>query len=246
MLTSLLVAAAAATCSIASPPHTVALVELYTSQGCSSCPPADRWLSSLPAKMPSERAVPLALHVGYWDYIGWKDPFAKREFNERQRWLAGLNRNRTVYTPGVFLDAHEWPDWHDARAFADGVSRRNLQPARASIGLAATAGEEGRLTVDVTSSLAPAVVAGEQELFLALKQHGHSTAVARGENRGETLHNDHVVRDWLGPLRLGTSRQQIALPADGPRRFELVAFVQDRRSGDVLQAISLPLNSCLR
>ena len=96
-------AAQAAACQATSPKNTVALVELYTSQGCSSCPPADRWLSQLPSRIDSNRAVPLALHVGYWDYIGWKDPFAKREFNDRQSQLAALNGNRTRYTPGVFV-----------------------------------------------------------------------------------------------------------------------------------------------
>ncbi len=244
MLTSLLALAAAATCTITSPSHTVALVELYTSQGCSSCPPADRWLSALPSQMPAERAVPLALHVGYWDYIGWKDPFAKREFNERQRWLAELNRNRTVYTPGIFLGAREWPGWRDRGAFADAVSRQNLQPARASISISAAAGENGRLKVDASTSLAADVAAADAALFLAVKQHGHSTAVGRGENRGETLKNDHVVRAWLGPLPLGAGRHEIAVPGDGPRQFELIAFVQDQKRGDVLQAVSLPLRGC--
>ncbi len=245
MLTSLLALAAAATCSIASPPHSVALVELYTSQGCSSCPPADRWLSGLPRQMPAERAVPLALHVGYWDYIGWKDPFAKREFNERQRWLAGLNRSRTVYTPGVFLSAREWPEWRDRYAFAEAVSQQNLQPARASIVLTAAAHETDKLTVEAKTSLTKEAVPADAQLVIAIKQHGHNTAVARGENRGETLTNDHVVRVWLGPMPLGAGRHEITLPSDGPRNFELVAFVQDRQRGEVLQAVALPLRGCL-
>ena len=244
MLPSLVALAAAAACTVVSPSHTVALVELYTSQGCSSCPPADRWLSNLPQQMPAERAVPLALHVGYWDYIGWKDPFAKRDFNERQRWLAAINRNRSVYTPGVFVGAREWPAWSDRSAFADGVSRLNLQPARASIAVAAS-GANGRLRIDAKSSLA-ANAGADAELFIAVKQHGHSTAVARGENRGETLKNDHVVRLWQGPLPLGESRQEFELPADGPRRFELVAFVQERKRGEVLQAVALPLDGCTK
>lgn len=244
MLTALLALAAAATCSVTSPSPAVALVELYTSQGCSSCPPADRWLSSLPARMPAGRAVPLSLHVGYWDHIGWKDPFAMRECNERQRWLAQLNRNRTVYAPAVFLSPREWPNWHDGAAFSEGVSQHNLQPARASIALAAKL-DGGRLAVEATTLLA-AGAAGDAEAFIAVKQHGHSTRVARGENRGATLLSDHVVRAWLGPLPLGAGRHEIALPDDGPRRFELVAFVQERARGDVLQALALPLENCAR
>ena len=106
--------AQAATCQATSPKNTVALVELYTSQGCSSCPPADRWLSQLPSRIDANRAIPLALHVGYWDYIGWKDPFAKREFNDRQSQLAALNGNRTRYTPGVFVQGRE-TNWSSRR-----------------------------------------------------------------------------------------------------------------------------------
>ena len=126
-----------AACSVTSPAHTVALVELYTSQGCSSCPPADRWLSALQSSFTADRAIPLALHVGYWDYIGWKDPFARREFNARQSELAAANRNRSVYTPGVFVQGREMPNWRDARAFRNAVQAINAAPPRASIELAA-------------------------------------------------------------------------------------------------------------
>ena len=80
-------------CTAKSPETTVALVELYTSEGCDSCPPADRWLSSLAARgYAPERVVPMALHVDHWDYIGWKDPYAQQRFAGRQRKLAQLTR----------------------------------------------------------------------------------------------------------------------------------------------------------
>ena len=126
-------AAHAAACQATSPKNTVALVELYTSQGCSSCPPADRWLSQLPSRIDSSRAVPLALHVGYWDYIGWKDPFAKREFNDRQSQLAALNGNRTRYTPGVFVQGRE-TNWSSG-AFDAQLRAVNQRPAAATITL---------------------------------------------------------------------------------------------------------------
>ena len=94
--------AAAASCKAQSGDRTVALVELYTSEGCSSCPPADRWLSGLSGRgFTPDRVVPLSLHVDYWDYIGWKDPYAKREFSQRQRKLSQLQRMALVYTPQV-------------------------------------------------------------------------------------------------------------------------------------------------
>src|SRR4051812_27306968 len=86
--------AESAQCEARSGPQTTALVELYTSEGCDSCPPADRWLSGLGRSgFAPDRVVPLSLHVDYWDYIGWKDPYAKREFSSRQRKLTQLQRN---------------------------------------------------------------------------------------------------------------------------------------------------------
>ncbi|HEU0202301.1 MAG TPA: DUF1223 domain-containing protein [Burkholderiaceae bacterium] len=236
-------AAVTALCQIKSPAQSVALVELYTSQGCSSCPPADNWLSALPASYAADRVVPLALHVGYWDYIGWKDPFARREFNERQRWLAQLNRNRTVYTPGVFVQAREAPHWSDKRAFEAAVRGINAKPAAADIALTVTKLEGSRVEVAAAATTA-ALAAKEAALFVALTESGLATDVKAGENRGERLRNDHVTRDWSGALPLASSRVVLNAPDTASDRLALVAFVQDRQSGEVLQAVRLPLKSC--
>jgi hypothetical protein len=243
-LVSAIALAAAAACSTTSPAHTVALVELYTSQGCSSCPPADRWLSRIGA---TDRAIPLALHVGYWDYIGWKDPFAKREFNDRQRRLAQVNGSRSVYTPGVFVGARETPRWSDAATFDAAVRAVNARAPRAALALAA--GVEGdRLFARVD---AHSVQAAAPQVTLALVQGGLSTAVRAGENRGETLRNDHVVREWSGPFPVAradahqAAAVRWALPAGArPAELSVVAFAQDAASGEILQAVQLPLAKC--
>ncbi len=237
---------AAGTCQVKSPAHTVALVELYTSQGCSSCPPADRWLSTFNARVDNERAVPLALHVGYWDYIGWKDPFARREFNDRQRFLADLNRNRTVYTPGVFVHGRETPRWSDRAGLDTALRTINAKPAAASIELAAAPADAGRVDVEARASVGPGHKAQDVRLFVALTQNGIVTNVKAGENRGETLANDHVTRDWSGALPLAAGRISLAA-ADAKREsLALVAFVQNQSTGDVLQAVRLPLAACGR
>jgi len=243
MAVSLALAAGSA-CHVSSPAQTQVLVELYTSQGCSSCPPADRWLSRFdPAD--SGGVVPLAFHVGYWDYIGWKDPYARREFNERQRWLAGLNRNATVYTPGVFVQAQETPRWSSVAGFNAALKSIAAQPARARIDLAVERSGDA-LQVRVDSVLAPAARAGDPRLFLALTESGLSTKVKAGENRGETLRNDHVAREWTGALPLGARSVSLATPASAATSRAVVAFVQDVASGEVLQAVRLPLASCAR
>ncbi|MFN7571737.1 MAG: DUF1223 domain-containing protein [Betaproteobacteria bacterium] len=247
MSLSLLIAAAVATqaCTATSPPTRVALVELYTSQGCSSCPPADRWLTALPQRFGPAQALPVALHVGYWDYIGWKDPFARREFNERQRRLANLAGERTVYTPGVFVDGRPMPEWSSTRGFDAAIQSINRRPAAVDIGLTVAAQRADAIDFTLTASARTVAAAEGGELYVALLQGGQVTAVRAGENRGESLRNDHVAREWRGPYPLGAQRLSIALPAGAtPAQLSLLAFVQDPKTGAVLQAVGLPLAGC--
>jgi hypothetical protein len=244
LATMMIALAASAGCQVSSPAHTQALVELYTSQGCSSCPPADRWLSQFDPR-DTAAVVPLALHVGYWDYIGWKDPYARRDFNARQQWLAEINHNRTVYTPGVFLQAHETPRWHESASFAAAVHAISAKPARARIDLTVERNGAHRLQVRAASSLAPEAARGaDARLFVALTESGLATQVKAGENRGETLRNDHVARDWSGPLALGAQSISLGAAASAGAQRAVVAFVQDTSSGEVLQAVRLPLAAC--
>lgn len=227
-----------AACSASSPAHTVALVELYTSQGCSSCPPADRWLSRLARELPPDRAVPIALHVGYWDYIGWKDPFARREFNARQSQLAAANRSRNVYTPGVFVQGRE-TRWSQPASVDAELRAVNQRPAAANIVIDQVESRGQRIEF---RAQVEATAARDAKFYVALVQSGLSTAVAAGENRGETLVNDRVARAWIGPLPLGTRKLGLEAPAGGASELGLVAFVED--ASGVLQALQLPLAGC--
>jgi hypothetical protein len=243
--------AAAATCRTVSPAYTVALVELYTSQGCSSCPPADRWLSGLPAGDPQFRAIPLALHIGYWDYIGWKDPFARKEFNDRQYLLAGHNGSGRVYTPEVFVGAGELAAWDRPQALAAALSAVNAMPARASIDLqarwlaAATGADDTGRHLVVQARWSADASARDPQLLLAVKRNGYVTRVQAGENSGSMLRNDHVVRAWAGPFKPGSDAltAELTVP-EAPGNASLVAIAQDRVSGTVLQAVELPLAAC--
>lgn len=220
------------------------LVELYTSEGCSSCPPADRWLSRIARREPV-RVVPLALHVTYWDAIGWKDPFAQPGFAERQRWLTALGRGRTVYTPGVFVDGREWRRWDDEGAVARRLDEGARLPAAARIELVAAATTEGPvLTAHAwrRDALAPHA---RPALFVALTESALASRVTAGENRGETLRHDHVVRRFVGPRAFDDDgRASLSVPLDasaGRGPTAAVAFVQDLQTGVSLQALSMAL-----
>lgn len=245
MLMTLLAAALAAAepvpaCTATSPANQVALVELYTSQGCSSCPPADRWLSQLAARYRTDEVVPLALHVDYWDYIGWRDPYGQREFSARQRALAILNSNRTVYTPGVFMQSQEFPQWSSASDFDAAVG--SITRTSASVRIMLRAQLDGS-AVSVRAQATPLPSAGAPRLFVALIENGLATRIRAGENRGETLKNDRVVRRWSGPLPLVPDPVQWPVAPSDRARHSIVGFVEDA-SGRVLQVVELPLGRC--
>jgi len=232
-------------CSARSGPSTAALVELYTSQGCDSCPPADRWLSGLRGQgYGPERVVPLSLHVDYWDYIGWKDPYAKREFATRQRKHAQMKRARIVYTPQVVLQGEDFRGW-SGRDFGVAVVKINARPPRARISLSLKRMDGHAAQVEVAAQLLDTPIKREPALYLAAYENKLVTQVASGENRGRLLEHNFVVREWTGPLefdpagRLSQSRTLPLLPQADPKHSGIAAFVQDRSGGEVLQALML-------
>jgi hypothetical protein len=251
MATALLAAsglADAAACRISSPAYTMAVIELYTSQGCSSCPPADRWLSRLPAGDPGFHAIPLALHIGYWDYIGWKDPFARKEFNNRQYQLAEHNSARQVYTPEVFVGARELAGWDHPDAVASALAAINARPPLADIDLQAhwlAGADPATRRLSVQAHWSADRSAREPQLVLAVKRSGFVTQVQAGENSGASLRNDHVVRAWAGPFKPGPQAltAELSVPV-APGDASLVAIAQDADTGAVLQAVELPLAAC--
>ncbi|RKZ87870.1 MAG: DUF1223 domain-containing protein [Gammaproteobacteria bacterium] len=161
----------------------VNLIELYTSEGCSSCPPADDWLGKLQhdPRLWSE-FIPIAFHVDYWDYIGWKDPFAKPQFSSRQRQYSQQNNLSSVYTPGMLLNGQEWTSWR---------RQSNLEygPAKSA----------GKLTVNldddsVSASYQPLRKSNSSiVLNIAILGFNLKVDVKTGENSGRILIHDFVV-----------------------------------------------------
>jgi hypothetical protein len=236
----------AAQCSAQSGGHTTALVELYTSEGCDSCPPADRWLSGLGARgyVPG-RVVPLSLHVDYWDYIGWKDPYARQQFSSRQRKMTELQRRAFVYTPQVMLQGMEFRGWSSS-AFDEAVARINARMAKARLELRIDRLGKDRVEMAVGAELLDPAERTDAALYLAAYENKLASQVTAGENRGRTLEHDYVVLEWLGPLdfargvRLEERRVLPLLPKAVPLNSGVAAFVQNRRNGEVLQALMLP------
>jgi hypothetical protein len=219
-------------CVAKSGPNTTALVELYTSEGCSSCPPADRWLSSLVTRgYVPHRVVPLALHVDYWDYIGWKDPYAKRDFSRRQRKLTQLQRLALVYTPQVMLQGRDFRGW-GTPAFDEALAIINARPARARLELEIVSAKANLFLVRAAAEVLDAGQVEDAGLYLAAY-----------ENRLES--RVHVVLEWQGALAfsrapLALERPLPLLPGALAANSGVVGFVQNRRTAEVLQALMLP------
>ena len=162
------------------------VVELFTSQGCSSCPPADAYLAELAGR---PDIIALSLHVDYWDYIGWKDPFAQRAFTERQRAYGRALAQRYVYTPQMVVDGHLQGIGSDRAAIEhlirEADKTRDADPAR----------RPSLHRVGDVISIGPTQPVSAI-VWMALYDAVHRTRVGRGENAGRQLANHHVVREW--------------------------------------------------
>lgn len=228
-----LVAHAAPTCRAQAPARAPMVVELYTSEGCSSCPPADRWLSTLCRR---SGVLALAFHVDYWDRLGWRDRFADPAYTWRQVESLRSSGARQPYTPQVIVDGVDRPGW------------RRLDPPGALPRPAATV-DVGlvREGADYRAELRARAGAPDRlTAFWAVTEDGHSTAVYAGENGGATLRHDFVVREYrlVPPWRadatlVQTVRFTPSTPEDPehPRRVHLV--VVDADSGRPVQAVAI-------
>ncbi len=225
-------ARADAVCTAASTRVIAPVVELYTSEGCNSCPPADRWLSKLKA---DPAVVALAFHVDYWDRLGWKDRFASATFTDRQAHQQSSNGARFSYTPQVVVDGRDRTDWSSVA-----LQSSPRAPAPVDVTLARE-GDRFVATV-VPQSSAPKRLAA----YWAVTEQGHVSAVKAGENEGVTLHHDFVVRDyepvaaWSATSGASeTLRFKPMTPADAahPRSVNLV--VVDAANGRPIQALKI-------
>jgi len=238
-------AVAGGECRATSPGYTVALVELYTSEGCDSCPPADRWLSGLALDPAEPRAVALAFHVDYWDRLGWRDRFGSPAFTARQYEEVRRQRTGFAYTPQVVVQGRDFPDWRSPAEPERAIAAANARPSRAAIALSAQTSGARTADVDVSVRVSERRDRANARVHVALVQSTLTSDVAAGENAGKRLSHDHVVRQWRAgfkPDAQGDVREQIsfALPAEtGP--LAIVAFAEDTVTGEVLQALSLPL-----
>lgn len=180
-----------------------AVLELYTSEGCSSCPPADRWLAAL-VEVPKDDLDVLALsfHVDYWDYLGWKDRFGSPRYTSRQRQLGNINKQRSIYTPEFFVDGKEA---RGTRNVLDKIRSANNQQAQIQLKLSISK-SSNELQIELQSVIPDAVDKPLQHRYFVYENQLMSD-VTRGENSGERLFHQQVVRYMSPELDLKDNNQ---------------------------------------
>ncbi len=212
----------------ASPIAVPIVVELFTSEGCSSCPPADALLARLAREgPPGTRVLGLSEHVDYWDGPGWRDPFSSPHFTERQESYARRLGRGTIYTPQAVVGGEVEVLAADEAALRQAI----LRSARAPHGTLTLRRAPEGIAVE---GLWPGGVA---TVLVALVEDGVSSTVTGGENAGRTLRHEGIVR-WLGTAGQGQGafRGEVALPPAGQGRFRVIAFAQEPRTGRILAA----------
>jgi hypothetical protein len=229
------------------PAATPVLVELFTSEGCSSCPPADALLSRLGRTQPVHGAEIIALeeHVDYWDRLGWKDPFSSEEATARQNDYGSAFGGEQIYTPQMIVDGRtEFVGSSDSDAFR--AIRSASQSPKPAVQL--DWGDGDNLKINV-SPLTGAMHGDDLQLFLVIAENMLHTDVKRGENAGRALEHNGVVRQLtlVGKINSpasGFSSTAVVHPAREWNRENLraVVFVQERHSRHILAVAAIPFS----
>lgn len=201
----------------------VQLVELFTSQGCSSCPPAQRWLNKLNDSAELwNTVVPIAFHVDYWDYLGWKDPYSTSKFSNRQRNYKRLKHARSVYTPGFFVNGQEWTGF---------FKRANLPLQKQSAPELKVSFDGDKLSASFESEQQEPLILNVAVLGMEL-----ITPVTAGENRNRKLTESFVVLDHITLFTVDNQWQSKLSFPDNIPKLALAAWVNKQGEPNPLQA----------
>jgi len=218
-----------------------AVVELFTSEGCSSCPPADALMGEIAQSNTNGSVYVLAYHVDYWNHLGWRDRFSDRRFTQRQRQYRSWLGPGSLYTPQVVVNGTEEFVGSDTEAVNEGITTARVQSQVGTLTLNARL-EQGKVVVEYAYS--GTGKAGSSELVLALVQKTAQSQVRAGENMGRTLQHAQVVRQMATlPVDLANKKQAtLELPADfSENGWEIIGFVQHLADGHIVAAARFDL-----
>jgi len=213
-----------------------AVVELFTSEGCSSCPPADVFLRELTqlAHQDQIRLFTLSFHVDYWNYLGWKDPFSAVQFSQRQKDYAQTLKSTSVYTPQMIINGTHAFGGYNRDMAQKHIDNAFKMPSEVSVDFRIFERTDQELNIKFTVSPMPE----DGLLNIALVERDLSSQVTKGENAGQLLKHDNVVR-FFSSIRLVDHQGQVrvTLPPDlNPKESSVVIYVQDIKTMRILGA----------
>jgi hypothetical protein len=232
-------------------PRTPVLIELFTSEGCSSCPPADALLEKLDRLQPVNGAelIVLSEHVDYWNDIGWKDPYSSHEYSERQSAYAARFGRGSVYTPQMVIDGHSQVVGSDERGAIAAVENET-KFAKVPLSLSSIRFDtNNKLSMHVEAGpLEPASAAHSASLFLAIADESDASQVSRGENAGRTLKHVAVLRSLVPAGTVGKSDKfskdiTVNFNNQNRRNLRIVGIIQEHSAGRVLGVASVRLSN---
>jgi hypothetical protein len=209
-----------------------AVIELFTSEGCSSCPPADEAITQIQNSYADKNVLVLGYHVTYWDKLGWKDPFSSTDFTERQQYYAGVFNLNSIYTPQVVVNGTEEFVGSEKDKLIIETEKAIKENAEGSIQL--NAKETGNGKIDITYSTTNKI-RGDEQVVLLLVQKSASDKIMRGENEGKTLHHINIVRNIIYYTAAELERTTtLKLPTDLKKEnLFTAAFVQNKTTGKI-------------
>ena len=207
-----------------------ALIELFTSEGCSSCPPADEALEEIQKKYNDKDVLVLSYHVDYWNKLGWKDIFSDASFTQRQEYYSNIFRLNNIYTPQAVVNGKKEFLGSDKSKLISSIEEQLNERSAVSIKLNVVQNAEGKIDVHYSAEGADAK---KEQAILVLIQKMATSEIKKGENKGRTLHHSNIVRNiFYLPLKEKTT--SFTLPVGFNKEdFFVAGFIQDKRSGKI-------------
>src|SRR5436190_12460898 len=207
-----------------------ALIELFTSEGCSSCPAADVALEEIQKKYSDKNVLVVCYHVDYWNKLGWKDIFSDASFTQRQEYYSNIFHLNSIYTPQAVVNGKKEFLGSNKNKLISSIEEQLSEGSTESIKLNAIQNTEGKIDVNYS---AEGVDAKKEQAVLVLIQKMATNEIKKGENSGRTLHHINIVRNiFYLPLKEKTT--SFTLPAGFSKEdFFVAGFIQDKKSGKI-------------
>ena len=218
-----------------------AVIELFTSEGCSSCPPADALVEEVQKKYKNENVLVLGYHVDYWDRLGWKDPFSSAEYTKRQNYYADIFNLNSIYTPQIVVNGETEFVGSNRTKLLNAISENLKEKSESNINLKSSMTHDGKISVEYSAN---SINGTQEQLILLLVQKMATTKIKRGENAGKTLHHVNIVKEISFHSVSGNEQSFTLKLPDGlaKENFFVAAFIQFRNNGEIIATQTSEIN----